>query len=181
MKDFKLSESIERWLSKQCHNNPWIILTVFQSYKLLLSFLFTHTHTHKISKAACWSQKPSNANRAAHWRHSWPQSGLEVGLWSVNGWAQVDVWRRKGIYRPNKFTKKKKTNVFLQEHHWDYRDFFFLLLFCSQRAKDVTLQSFNPREMTKGHEAAAVLWANINPDAESMIGVLVLAVWCRCC
>ena len=135
MKDFKLSESIERWLSKQCHNNPWIILTVFQSYKLLLSFLFTHTHTHKISKDACWSQKPSNANRAAHCRHSWPQSGLEVGLWSVNGWAQVDVWRRKGIYRPNKFTKKKQPNVFLQEHHWDYRDFFFFYSFVPKELK----------------------------------------------
>lgn len=125
MKDFKLSESIERWLSKQCHNNPWIILTVFQSYKLLLSFLFTHTHTHKISKAACWSQKPSNANRAAHWRHSWPQSGLEVGLWSVNGWAQVDVWRRKGIYRPNKFTKKKKNRMFFCKNITEIIGIFF--------------------------------------------------------
>lgn len=52
MKDFKLSESIERWLSKQCHNNPWIILTVFQSYKLLLSFLFTHTHTKSVKLLA---------------------------------------------------------------------------------------------------------------------------------
>lgn len=180
MKDFKLSESIERWLSKQCHNNPWIILTVFQSYKLLLSFLFTHTHTKSVKLLA---------DLRSH--------QMQTGLLTEGTAGHSQVWRwgcdlsmdglklmfeeEKVFIDPINSPKKKKPNVFLQEHHWDYRDFFFLLLFCSQRAKDVTLQSFNPREMTKGHEAAAVLWANINPDAESMIGVLVLAVWCRCC
>lgn len=98
--------------------------------------VYTHTHTKSVKMLADLRSHQMQtglltAGTAGHsqvWR--W---GYDL---SMDG-LKFDVWRRKGIYRPNKFTKKKKKkpNVFLQEHHWDYRDFFFFYSFVPKELK----------------------------------------------
>lgn len=98
---------------------------------------------------------------------------MQTGLLTEGTAGHSQVWRwgcdlsmdglklmfeeEKVFIDPINSPKKKKRMFFCKNITEIIGIFFFLLLFCSQRAKDVTLQSFNPREMTKGHEAAAVL------------------------
>lgn len=156
-------------MSKQYDNNPWIILTLPQIYKLFLNFLLTR-------KKSVWSRKPS--------KQEWDCS-VKAQMTTVIFRGGVMAWRWRGSSwcsskRGDLQTCHFHKNSILQEPHWDrgFLSFPPSPLFPKSRWCEA-FQSFDSREMAQAQDTMAVLWGNVSLVGENIIAVLGLVPRCR--